>query len=426
VREAQIDVPFAAFCLYVMVVISNFARLGDITIGTALLGLLFVRGKRAFPLPLLLLALFVSWGTLTLMWTSWPDAVKTSVEAYWKIFLIVLVAANVLRTPGRIRFFIFFLLALYAYYPVRGALFSQFIYHAATLGRIGWNHIFSNPNDLAALLFLPLGLASGVLLTERLRVVRWCALAGVILIPLIMFLTQSRGGLLGLAAFGLAMLRHVRLHPRTIGLLAVGAVVIALLAPRDVWTRMANLTKATDAENLSTLGDRGSAAQRIELWKVGRRIIADHTAAGVGLGAYPFTHAIYARQGAETLQNRGIAWGRRDVHSTYLHVTAETGVVGAALFFSIFIAVLSSAERIRRRLRKVSPPHAGQLYALEASLVAFFVAGIFGSFTMITFTYLHAIVLWALGNAHARLPAQTVPEVVQPARQARRLASRYA
>jgi hypothetical protein len=419
VREAQPDLAFLGFCLYVAVAISNVVRIGDLAMGAALLGLMFARGRRVVPLPLIFLTLFVLWGLNGLWASPAPTLVRTSLEAYGKILLITAVGFNVLRTPARFRLFLFLLLALFGAYPVRGALFNQFFYHAATLGRINWNFIFSNPNDLCALLFLPLGLAIGVLQTERQRTIRLLAMAGVGTIPIVMFLTQSRGGLLGLFVLVLLLVPRLRLRPRTIGLVGLVAAVVVTFAPDGVWSRMANLTKATDPTQLKSLDDMGSAAQRYELWKVGRRIIVDHPGFGTGMGAYGYVHAQYARMGAQTMQNTWAAGGMRDVHSTYLHVVAENGVIGAALFFSIFIATLVFADRLRRRLDQVSRQHAIQLYAAELSLLAFFVAGIFGSFTSITFTYLHAMVVWCMAHTlwlqHLRGPAVLNPALAPAA-----------
>jgi hypothetical protein len=61
----------------------------------------------------------------------------------------------------------------------------------------------------------------------------------------------------------------------------------------------------------------------------------------------------------------------RDAHSLYLETLAEVGIVGFALLAAMFLTVLATA--VRRTLRAVSFDR-GQLAAVTASLVVFFVA----------------------------------------------------
>ena len=90
-------------------------------------------------------------------------------------------------------------------------------------------------------------------------------------------------------------------------------------APNNVLDRVRGL-KAIDDGNLNQVDEEGSAFQRYEIWKVARTIIREHPVTGVGLGAYPAAHRLTATRS----QFNPTARGRRDTHSTYLNVTAET------------------------------------------------------------------------------------------------------
>ena len=79
-----------------------------------------------------------------------------------KIALIGIAACNVISTPRSGRTFVVWYLALFALYPVRGALYN-YVHEITEAGRISWNFFFRNPNDLALACFLPLGLCAYVI-----------------------------------------------------------------------------------------------------------------------------------------------------------------------------------------------------------------------------------------------------------------------
>jgi len=88
------------------------------------------------------------------------------------------------------------------------------------------------------------------------------------------------------------------------------------------------------------------------------------------------------------------AIGFKDTHSTYLNVAAETGVPGLLLFLLTVAVVAISSERTRRKAR--GTVRADQLLALELGLLAFMLAGIFGSFAKLSFLYIQLAVMWAV------------------------------
>jgi O-antigen ligase len=145
-------------------------------------------------------------------------------------------------------------------------------------------------------------------------------------------------------------------------------------------------------ESLQQVDPEGSAEQRYEIWKVAMAIIRDHPLAGVGLGAYSNVHEQYARGGGFSQ----IAAGKRDTHSTYLNVMAETGIVGFMLFMAIFGVAMVRADRVRRRIRERFPRYSQQLLFLNLGLLGYLLAGIFGSFSGLSFPYIYVALLVAM------------------------------
>ncbi len=244
-------------------------------------------------------------------------------------------------------------LGFFAFYPVRGALFSYFIYHGTVEGRAAWNYIYSNPNDLAALCLLAAFVHRSECWSANARAwVRYCAMAGAVMLPFVILLTQSRGAFIALVVFALVILKGQKKRRGKILLLAgAAAVVIALAAPSSVWQRLGTSLNVTNAQSAATAHDEGSARQRLEIWRVARTIFAENPITGVGLGAYSDAHYVYSQRP----EFDPIALGHRDAHSTYFHLLAETGAVGFVLFFTMVGATVYDAERTRRRAKTLQP-----------------------------------------------------------------------
>jgi len=112
------------------------------------------------------------------------------------------------------------------------------------------------------------------------------------------------------------------------------------------------------------------------------RIFTDNPVFGVGLGVYPKANASYAPN-----------LGARDTHNTYLNLAAEVGLPGLLLWLACFGTVLRYAYR-RRRLAAPGVLATQQVW-IERSLLGYFVAAIFGTYSTLSFPYLMLAVLWS-------------------------------
>ena len=387
---------YLAFLYYIFVVVTYRLPGADIAIAVALIGLPFLGHRFSLPPFLLLMGGFVLWCLLGFTTTNYPKEVHDQVLLIAKIWVIALVAVNALRTPAQIRFYSFVFLGGFMLFPARGAIVN-YLGGYTVLGRALWNYIYANPNDLAALALLPLSVGVGLLKVERFRWTRFLTLASVAILPLLILMTQSRGGFLALAFFGGVYLLGQRKRARTLFVMALLAVAVVAIAPRGVWERVRGLGNATSTANLGTVDPEGSARQRFEIWRVAASLIRDNPISGVGFGAYGPAHAVRQVEGNFNRTARG----PRDTHSTYLNVAAETGIPGFALFLGTLIVAIVGVDRIRRQWKGVLPDEAGRLFALELGLVAFMLAGLFGSFSRLSFVYLHMAYMYAAARAVA-------------------------
>ena len=122
-------------------------------------------------------------------------------------------ALNAIRTPRQHRLVTLAWLGMFALYPVRGTLVN-FLTGNGAFGRYGWNYQFGNFNDMAALTLIPLAMSMERLRAPEKRWVKICALFGVVALPFVILITQSRAGMLGLAAMMLFLLARSRFRKK--------------------------------------------------------------------------------------------------------------------------------------------------------------------------------------------------------------------
>jgi putative inorganic carbon (hco3(-)) transporter len=165
--------------------------------------------------------------------------------------------------------------------------------------RIRGTGIFNDPNDLALTLVVTVPFLVGPLIRRATPMsVRIAAL--VLLLPILvaLYYTNSRGGMLGLAA---ALLPYgYRRFGRVAGLVlaGVGLALLILLGP----SRMAHL----DASE-------SSAQNRVQSWAEGLQMFKSHPLVGVGFGRYTEFNDLVA-------------------HNSFVHTLGELGLLGSFCF----------------------------------------------------------------------------------------------
>jgi putative inorganic carbon (hco3(-)) transporter len=379
---------FVGLLAYVFSVVTYRAPLATPGLGLALVAIVLGGAKIRVPPVLIAFGGFIFWAFIGYTQTDYAWAVWERLILLGKLWLLAFVVVNALRTPAQLRFFIIFFLVCFATHPARGAIFN-YVFHGYTVfGRALWNHIYANPNDLAALTLLPLGLATS-LLKDVNRWVRRGALVSVIVLIALILMTQSRGGFLALAVVGAIVVftmpggrRRTRAFAGT-ALVVVSAIVIA---PSGVWDRVSGLSEGVEADS--------SSEQRWEIWQVARELSADNKLFGVGVGAYRWAHYDHAMSDSRFVLSRS----PRDTHSTYLNVLAETGWPGLLLFLTMIGIPLNEARRARRRLRHL-PAQSTAVGVVALVLIGYLTAGIFATVPHLAFLYLHIGLLTVMSRA---------------------------
>lgn len=397
-----------ALACYLWIIHSYKLAAGDLAVLALGIGVLRI-GQVRLPAPLVFFGAMVLWACLGLtVTTSAPITTETLINLA-KLWVIAFCAINVVRTAADLRFLAIVWLGVFALYPVRGALYNQYICHCSTFGRVSWNFIFSNPNDLATFSLLMLGTAAAVGYAERVKVWRYAAIAGVLVLSLLIMLTQSRSAMLGLGFAAVMIPLTSRRRTRDVLLLGLLVGVAAILAPKDVWRRLAGLGNVSLESGMQGVDPEGSAASRWQIWQVAFREIRAHPIMGVGAGMMPQVHREEALRAGSEASVQGV----RDTHSTYLRLAAEIGVPGAALYVAMWGAVFARIQRARKRLRVERPRDAQALLFILLSGVAFLVSSVFGSYGAVSFTYMAAVFSWLAAAILERDPWYVPPRLAR-------------
>jgi len=187
-----------------------------------------------------------------------------------------------------------------------------------------------DPNFLAAMLVPAIVLAIFALSWTTHAIQRWILVACVLLFAISLFETQSRGGLVALAATLLAALvlagpARARFALLVGVLLVVGLVYYSAFAPPQAIER---------------LSSPGGGTGRTDLWSVATDVIADHPLLGVGAGNFPLVAPEYAAHTINLTSVHLVVDTPKAAHNTYLGVASELGVVGLAAFVVVVAVTL--------------------------------------------------------------------------------------
>ncbi|HEY5294079.1 MAG TPA: O-antigen ligase family protein [Gaiellaceae bacterium] len=224
-----------------------------------------------------------------------------------------------------------------------------------------------DPNYLAAVLVPAIFCALGLRETVRGRAMRFVLLVTLAVLTVALLRTESRGGFVALlASAGAAVVVGGALRRRI--LTSVGTVAVAGAVYFALFASSASLHRVLGA---------GGGSGRTELWGVALKAFGAHPLAGVGAGNFSVVEPAYA---AATNTNLTKPYLELDlgevVHNTYLHLLAELGVVGLALFAVLVLTALVLCLRACRTFARNGEPELetlsrGLLVGAIGMLVAF-------------------------------------------------------
>lgn len=380
---------FFGLCLYAISVVTFRIPGAEAGIVIGALGIFFAarESQIAFPSSFWIFIAFIIWSALSAIFAIDPAVALDELIVRVKLAVVFLVTVNALRTEIDVRRFLIVASVAFLLYPARGALVN-YVTGNRLFGRALWNGIYANPNDLAGIALLFLGISIALALapsnSRAVRVYAWCS-GGVYLV--LIFLTQSRGAFLGLA-FGLLLplLRWCAGDRRRVIGAVVAGVCVALLVPSAAWDRLAGISKLTSIDTIASADPEGSAAQRFDIQQAGFRIFTDNPFVGVGLGNFSSALKAYSPE-----------LGKRDTHNTYLNLGTEVGLPGLVLWVSFVLSALAYSRSARKE-DIASDTSTLSIVWVERAFVGFLVAAIVGTYGSLNFPYIILGALVGLGR----------------------------
>lgn len=166
------------------------------------------------------------------------------------------------------------------------------------------------------------------------------------------FLTGSRGGLLGLGVT--IVLIVLRSNRRILGFALIPAFVFVFF-----W--QGGTVMLRRAGTITNYQQNASANDRIESWRAALKMIRDHPITGVGLASYGPAFPHYSDKQP------------REAHDTFLQIAAESGVIAGLMYLLVVFGSLLALWKNGIQMKKADPEaiHSFLYAANEATLVGF-------------------------------------------------------
>lgn len=324
-----------------------------------------------------LLVAFVAAAALSCLTALWPGYAVEGVSDLAKMALVYFFIANCANSERGLRG-VMWVMVIGGLFPAAGTL-KNYLSGNLDEGRAAWVGIFANPNEVAYALVILVPFAA-YLAAPRRWGLRLLLLAIVLLYIAAIFVTFSRGGLLGLVA--VIALCAWRNRNRWLQAALVLALLGGLLFAGRFWTR---------DEGFSQLSSDVTVGQRLATSVAGFNMFLDHPLLGVGFRCSVIAWPLYAPPG---LQSRNALV----THNTFIQVMSETGAVG---FVPFMLLIAVSLYRMRRLA--LQPATAQMGASVEVAIWGLVVCGLSGGYVLTWFPYL----LFGLAGAARRVPQVT-------------------
>jgi O-antigen ligase len=277
-----------------------------------------------------LLALMV-WSLASLTWASDRSLTLHSVSRLVQLVALIFVTYSAVRKSGDLLILVWAFL-IGAVVTCGYALANGTLHYGRLTGGI------FNPNPFAAEVVAAIVMAIFLLISTRRVSLRLLLLAFVSLFAVAFVETQSRSGILALAAaFAFAWVVAGPLRGRLSAVIlisgAIGLSYYVYVAPPQFRERVTSI--ATGASEASPL--------REDTWQIALQMTRAHPVHGVGLGNFPARESQYFASNLNIVQVGSLQRFQLVVHNTYLEILAELGIVGLMLFVAVLAMTIGRA-----------------------------------------------------------------------------------
>lgn len=281
-----------------------------------------------------------------------------------KLLLLYALMENTITSERRVRTVMLTMVAT-GVIPALGMIKNYINGNLVEGSRAAWVGVFANPNEAAYVLVLLVPIAI-MLMTDSGWFMRAALAGGLGVMLLAIYLSFSRGGLLGLVVV-LGMLGWKQKF--IVRVLMIGALGLGLIAATIFWTRK---------DTLEDIGQDTTVNQRIATIRAGIAMFEDKPLLGVGPGcsivAYPLYVPAEAHCGCEE---------QLVIHNSFIQVLSELGIFGFITWMSLMGFALWHARQLQQR-----GPLKVAGTALELAMWGYLACSLSGGFTYSWFPYL--------------------------------------
>lgn len=315
------------------------------------------------------LLLFILWMLITTFFALYPEIAWTQWDKVWKIQLMVFLTLMMIKERQHLNWMIWVIALSLGYYGVKGGIFT--IMHGGQFRVQGpTGTFFAGNNEMALVLAMLIPLIRYLHLQEPRKWVRMGLASAMVLSGIAAIGSQSRGGLLAMAAMGLFLWLKSRQKFMMTIYLTVAVAIMASVMPQSWYDRM---------NTIQTYEEDASALGRINAWHTAFNVAKDRVTGGGFEMFRPPTFRQYAPE----------PWRVHDVHSIYFEVMGEHGFIGLALFLALALFTWLRANQVIRECKN-DPERkwAADLAAMiQVSLVGYGAGGAFLGLAYFDLTY---------------------------------------
>ncbi len=315
----------------------------------------------ALPIEVKCVIFMTLWALLTIPIAKDPGlAWATFTDSFIKVAIMFIVMVNTLRTESRIKALMWLgiavgiMLSWQALDLYRKGEFKTEGYRVS----VDFGGMFGNPNDMSIhlVIFIPIAIALGAAAGNW--VIKGIFFGSAVMMTAGSFVTQSRGGFLGLIAVAAVLVWKLGRRQRFKAMLisAIVGVAVILLAPGNYGLRILSIF-------IPSLDPVGSSDQRTELL-IRSIVVSLRNPLGIGIGNFEIvgTH------------NLG-------THNAFTQVSSELGWLAFAAYMIILLSPIRKLDIMERNL--FAEGQNSWLYYLsigvQASLAGYFVSSFFSS-----------------------------------------------
>ena len=333
------------------------------------------RARRLFwvdhPILTGVISLFLLWVLLSSIWAEVPITALVNLGSFGLAALLFPVAYTALRDTADVKKLLMvivvfgFIAATYGFALDPSASGASGGDPAAELDRLGGS--IGDPNRFAAKVLPGAIIAIALMFIYKSLAIRLFLVAAIGIGVIAVLLSLSRGGLIAAAFVCLAAPLVIAGARGRVALATCGAIALAIGA----------LFVLTPPEARQRITESDGGNGRTDIWTVGWRMVEAHPANGVGAGNFEIVSIHYLIQPGAILRDEYFVTAPKVAHNSYLHVLAELGVFGLALYLTIIgiaMGCLYKAAQLGRRIRdrELSILAYGVFLAVLSALVANF------------------------------------------------------